>query len=270
MRIRTIKPEFFNHEGIYDAELDTGLPLRLSFIGLWCVADRDGRFKWEPRRLKVKILPYDDTDFSRVLDALATRGFILKYAFETEVFGCIPSFNRHQVINNRERPSELPDPFNCNVIDASATREARVEHASKEEGKGKEGNKERKGREGEQGAALAPIVLNQSDWHRDSPMHDLMKRINSLHSTWAKPAQWNRMEMESLKQGTGGQLSELTDDEWEMLRDYLGKPDEKGFWRPKNRSKFVETFPDVWQACQRWKDAQPKTATINNKDSVYF
>ena len=101
-------------------------------------------------------------------------------------------------------------------------------------------------------------------------MHALMKRINSLHSTWAKPAQWNRMEMESLKQGTGGQLDELTYDEWEMLRDYLSKPDEKGFWRPKNRSKFVETFPDVWQACQRWKDAQPKTATTNSKDSVYF
>jgi len=147
MRIRTIKPEFFNHEGIYDAEHETKLPLRLAFIGLWCVADREGRFKWEPRRLKVKILPYDSIDFSRVLDALNTRGFIVKYASESETFGCIPSFNRHQVINNRERPSELPDPYECYVCDASATRVARDEHAGKEEGKGREGNKEGKGKE---------------------------------------------------------------------------------------------------------------------------
>ena len=98
----------------------------------------------------------------------------------------------------------------------------------------------------------------------------LAKKVSTLHSTWASPSTWSDTEMKSFQQGTGGQLSELTDDEWEMLKDYLSKPDEKGFWRPKNRSKFVETFPDVWQACQRWKDAQPKTATTNSKDSVYF
>jgi hypothetical protein len=147
MRIRTIKPEFFNHEGIYDAEHETKLPLRLAFIGLWCAADREGRFKWEPRRLKTQIMPYDSCDFSRVLDALATRAFIVRYASDTGDFGCIPSFGKHQVINNRERPSELPDPCDCNVFDASATREARVRHAGKAEGKGKEGNKEGKGRE---------------------------------------------------------------------------------------------------------------------------
>jgi hypothetical protein len=38
MRIRTIKPEFFHHEGIYEAELQSNLPLRLAFIGLWCAA----------------------------------------------------------------------------------------------------------------------------------------------------------------------------------------------------------------------------------------
>jgi len=268
MRIRTVKPEFFNHEGIYDAEHETKLPLRLSFIGLWCVADREGRFKWEPRRLKVKILPYDSIDFSRVLDALHTRGFIVKYASESETFGCIPSFNRHQVINNRERPSELPDPYDCYVCDASATREARDEHAGKEEGKGKEGNKERKGREGEHEILPPPIADNYFHLPKESPMHALMKRINGLHPTWSKPAQWNRMEMEELNKGTGGQLSELTNEDWDTLREYLSKPTEKGYWRPVNRSKFVETFPDVWQACQRWQDNQPKKPKEGER-SVY-
>jgi hypothetical protein len=142
MRIRTIKPEFFLHEDLFTAEKETKMPLRVAFAGLWCAADREGRFKWEPRRLGIQILPYDEIDFSRVLDALATRGFIVSYASTTGNFGFIPSFLRHQVINNRERMSDLPDPLECTQnehIDASATRDPRDDHACKEEGKGKEG-----------------------------------------------------------------------------------------------------------------------------------
>jgi hypothetical protein len=142
MRIRTIKPEFFHHEELHELETETSLPIRLAFIGLWCAADREGRFKWSPKRLGVQILPYDDCDFSRVLDALATRGFIRKYACGTELFGVIPTFLSHQVINNRERESELPQPLEYMDSDACSTRDPRVTHASKAEGKGKEGNKE--------------------------------------------------------------------------------------------------------------------------------
>lgn len=139
-RIRTIKPEFFKHEGIFDAEQETGLPLRLAFAGLWTQCDREGRFAWRPRQLKVDILPYDDVDFSRVLDALATRGFVVKYASGGREFGAIPSWHRHQVVNNREKASELPEPAEIvEVSDASGTREPRVGHAGKAEGKGKEG-----------------------------------------------------------------------------------------------------------------------------------
>lgn len=154
MRIRTIKPEFFKHEDLYDAELETGLPLRLAFAGLWCAADREGRFKWQPRALKSDILPFDDLDFSRVLDALSTRGFVVKYASESREYGWIPGFTRHQVINNRERESELPEPTDA-AIEAALTRAPRVGdacptrlvHAQAEHGRehgtgNKEGNKD--------------------------------------------------------------------------------------------------------------------------------
>jgi hypothetical protein len=81
-RIRTIKPEFFRHYDLWQAEQEAGLPLRLAFIGLWCVADREGRFHWRPQQLKVEILPYCDIDFSRVLDAWVTRGFVVKYTVD--------------------------------------------------------------------------------------------------------------------------------------------------------------------------------------------
>ena len=149
-RIRTIKPEFFRHEGLYEAEQKEKLPLRLAFIGLWTAADKEGRFKWQPRALKLDCLPYEDCDFSRVLDALATRGFIQKYEHEGQFYGVIPSWKAHQVINNRETESTLPDPHESTIL----TREARVDDATgtrlkhaQGEGKGREGKG--KGKEGE-------------------------------------------------------------------------------------------------------------------------
>lgn len=153
MRIRTVKPEFYKHGGLFDAERETGLPIRLAFSGLWGCADREGRFQWDPRRLGIEILPYDGIDFSRVLDALSTRGFIVKYASGTAFYGCIPNFLKHQVINNRERASDYPDPALCDAVTVelpkTCTRVARVTNASvtrevqdSVEGKGreKEGN----------------------------------------------------------------------------------------------------------------------------------
>ncbi len=139
-RIRTIKPEFFTHEDLFEAELSTGLPLRLAYAGLWTQCDREGRFKWRPRPLKVAIMPYDDVDFSRVLDALRTRGFIVKYTSENGEYGCVPSWHHHQVINNREKGSALPaPPENIEQSDASVTRAPRVDDAAQGEGKGREG-----------------------------------------------------------------------------------------------------------------------------------
>lgn len=147
MRIRTIKPEFFIHEKLHEAEIQEGLPLRLAFIGLWCACDREGRFKWEPRRLGIQIMPYDGIDFSRVLHALSTRGFIREYRVGDASFGCIPSWKKHQIINNRETQSDIPGPVDNEGVDAWGTRGARVGHAGKAEGKGREGNKEGKGGE---------------------------------------------------------------------------------------------------------------------------
>lgn len=119
MRIRTIKPEFFLHERLFDLEKETSLPLRLCFIGLWSAADREGRFRWEPRKLKSQIIPYDDwVDFEDILNALSSGKFIIKYAFGEKIFGFIPSFKDHQHVNIREAQSMLPahDSPECTCI----------------------------------------------------------------------------------------------------------------------------------------------------------
>ena len=149
-RIRTVKPDLFRHEDLHDLELETGLPVRLAFIGLFCVCDKAGRFRWRPKQLKLDILPYDDLDFERVIDALSSRNFLVKYEVEGEFYGCIPTFTRHQHINNRESESMLPDMSDGAVIDVGTmpespvitepektnsaipiTREPRVEHSQR-------------------------------------------------------------------------------------------------------------------------------------------
>lgn len=150
-RIRTIKPEVFTDERLWDLAEETGFPILQAFAGLWCFSDREGRFEWRPRALKHGILPYWEGDFSRVLDALVTRGFIRKYAVGTREYGLVRSFTRHQVVNNRESASEIPPPPDeaCDSLEISSasTRGSRDKHATSTplvpahgEGKGTEGN----------------------------------------------------------------------------------------------------------------------------------
>jgi hypothetical protein len=136
-RIRSIKPEFFRHEELYDAENKSGLPLRVAFAGLFTVADRAGRFKWKPRTLKFDVLPWDDVDMNAVLAALVTYGFIKHYIVDGKSYGWIPTFADHQVVNNKESKSVLPEYRPDN--DASFTRLSRVGDATLVEGKGREG-----------------------------------------------------------------------------------------------------------------------------------
>ena len=109
-KIRTVKPELFRHEQLFEAEQNSRLPLRLIFIGLFTVVDSKGRFRWRPRQLKLDILPYDEIDFSTPLAALVDYGFIERYEYRGEYYGYIPSWRKHQSINPREPDSVLPDP----------------------------------------------------------------------------------------------------------------------------------------------------------------
>jgi hypothetical protein len=136
-RIRTVKPEFFRHEELFEAEQASGLPLRLAYAGLWIVADREGRFRWRPRNIKLDVMPFDDVDFEAVLNELATRKFIVKYEVGGEIFAHIPKWSKHQHVNQREAASDLPAPDE----DGASTCvhiPARVEG----KGKGKEGEGE--------------------------------------------------------------------------------------------------------------------------------
>ena len=147
-RIRTVKPELFKHEALFDAELNSKLPLRLAFIGLFTVADCEGRFKWRPRTLKLDVLPHDFVDFASVMNALESAGFIERYEVDGEVYGWIPSFTKHQRLQTKELAagSTIPSP---NDRDATGTHPERYRDASRitgREGKRKARRKRRRAR----------------------------------------------------------------------------------------------------------------------------
>jgi hypothetical protein len=125
-RIRSIKPEVADDEELWDLGVETGLPVFQCFTVLWCYADREGRFEWRPRALKKHILPYWDGDMNAVLEALASKSFIIRYTVNGKDYGLVRKLKDHQSFNAKEPPSELPPPDEH----ATFTRAAPVPHPS--------------------------------------------------------------------------------------------------------------------------------------------
>lgn len=137
-RIRTIKPDFFTSEDIVGIS-----PLaRLLYVATWLEADREGRFVWRPKTLKLRYLPGDQCDIEALADELVSAGLVVTYEIDGQTFAEIPTFAKHQVINNRESASTIPP----RVTDASGTRDPRVGDATTTPLMGRE-RKGRKGRE---------------------------------------------------------------------------------------------------------------------------
>ena len=91
-RSRNIKPAFFDNDLLAEIE-----PLgRLFFIGLWTIADYKGNFIWREKRLKAKILPYDDCDIKKLAINLDQNGFIRFYSDQDAIYCNVIEFCTHQ------------------------------------------------------------------------------------------------------------------------------------------------------------------------------
>lgn len=139
-RIRTIKPDFFRHEGLQDLEIaNPGLYPMMVFAGLWGHCDKAGRFVWNARMLKLDILPFLPFDMDRVLLVLEQAGFICKYEADGKEYGEIPSFSEHQRINGKE--AQEPEKHPCNPENYSGSNGEAGETTGREgKGREKEGN----------------------------------------------------------------------------------------------------------------------------------
>ena len=107
MRARSLKPSIFKNELLAVAD-----PVYMvTFIGLWCAADREGRLEDRPARLHFEINPgraYEDT--VQALAWLADKEFIQRYQVDGADYIAIPAFVKHQKPHQNEKPSTLPEP----------------------------------------------------------------------------------------------------------------------------------------------------------------
>lgn len=103
-RTRSIKPSFFKNEYLAECE-----PMaRLLFIGLWTLADSQGRMEFRPMRIKAELFPYENCDILGLLKQLADRGFVRAYESGDVKVLEIPTFGEHQRCHPDERDEGLP------------------------------------------------------------------------------------------------------------------------------------------------------------------
>ena len=111
VRSRNIKPGFFKNEVLATLPLEA----RFVFIGLWCLADREGRLEDRPQRIGIEIFPYEKVDIEMSLHVLSESKppFIVRYESKQKRYIQIINFNRHQHVHPHEKQSEI---VKCNYI----------------------------------------------------------------------------------------------------------------------------------------------------------
>ncbi len=103
-RKREIHPGFFKNEDI--AELE---PLaRLLLIGMWTIADREGRIEDRPKKIKMEVLAGDDCDADKLIANIAEKGFIVRYEVQGNKYIQIVNWDKYQHVHPKETPSIIP------------------------------------------------------------------------------------------------------------------------------------------------------------------
>lgn len=108
MRSRNIKIGFWDSEKIGQLTHTQ----RLLFIGLWCLADRDGKLENRPDKIRHRLFGYDKAriDINRDLTVIERLGFIHQYVIAGQPLIIIKNFKKHQSPHHTEKKSILPDP----------------------------------------------------------------------------------------------------------------------------------------------------------------
>ena len=105
-RARNIKPGFFKNELLVELPFE----FRLLFVGLWTMADRDGRMEDRPTKIRMELFPADAVDVNAGLQALHDAGFIQRYEVGGKRLIQVAEFAKHQNPHVKEAKSILPAP----------------------------------------------------------------------------------------------------------------------------------------------------------------
>ena len=86
---------------------------KLVFIGLFSLADDEGRGKANPSYLKSMLFPYEEgirsADIKKTLQEIASTMSVIFYTHDEKEYYALKSWGKFQTIN-RPSPSDVPDP----------------------------------------------------------------------------------------------------------------------------------------------------------------
>lgn len=103
-RKRNIHPNFFINEDLGELQ-----PLaRLLLIGIWTLADREGRLEDRPKKIRAEVLPYDTVDGEELLTDIAAKGFIIRYEVDSKKYIQINNWDKYQDVHPKETESKIP------------------------------------------------------------------------------------------------------------------------------------------------------------------
>lgn len=119
-RSRNIKPGFFTNELLVELPFEH----RLLFIGLWTIADRDGRLDDRPKQVKIKLFPADSLDVDAGLTALSDLGFIQRYEVGGLRFIQVLNWRKHQQPHFKEKASTIPAPDKPEALTLTASQQS--------------------------------------------------------------------------------------------------------------------------------------------------
>jgi hypothetical protein len=137
MRIRSIKPEFWESESLGRVSREA----RLLFIGLFSCCDDVGRARASSRLLASRLFPYDEDAFKRLpvwISELEKQGCIRLYQVDGESYLDIPKWQNHQKID-KPSASKLPS-FDDVREDSRGFEKDCLGTGNREEEQGKEGS----------------------------------------------------------------------------------------------------------------------------------
>lgn len=106
MRIRSIKPEFWESESLGRVSREA----RLLFVGLFSCCDDSGRTRASSRLLASRLFPYDDDAIKLLpkwIEELEKNGCVRQYKVDGESYLDIPKWLNHQKID-KPSASKLP------------------------------------------------------------------------------------------------------------------------------------------------------------------
>lgn len=85
---------------------------RLLFIGLWTLADREGRLECRPRLIRAHLFPHENLppDIQQLLKQLEAGHFIQLYTTNESEYISINGWKEHQKCHHKEVESQLPEP----------------------------------------------------------------------------------------------------------------------------------------------------------------